>query len=52
MNRLLLKQKQAVRYVANAKYNAYVDPLLEMYDLLKLEDITAIPGYENTKQCI
>ena len=42
MNRLLLKQKQAVRYVANAKYNAHVDPLLEKYDLLKLEDILLV----------
>ena len=30
MNRLLQKkQKKAVRYVADAKYNAYFDPLLE-----------------------
>ena len=42
MNRLLLKQKQSVRYVANAKYNAHVDPLLEKLDLLKLEDIMTV----------
>ncbi len=32
MNRLLLKQKQALRYVADAKYNAHV----------KLEDILLV----------
>ena len=31
MNRLLQKQKKAVRYVADAKYNAYFDPLLKIF---------------------
>ena len=38
MKRLKLKHKQAIRNVANAKYNSHVDPLLAKLELLNFED--------------
>ena len=38
MKRLVTKQKQAIRNVANAKFNAHVDPLLGTLKILNIED--------------
>ena len=38
MKRLITKQKQAIRNVANAKFNAHVDPLLGTLKILNVED--------------
>jgi hypothetical protein len=38
LNRLKIKHKQAIRNVANASYNAHVDPLLGSLGLLNFED--------------
>ena len=38
MKRLKVKHKQAIRNVANAKYNSHVDPLLAKLELLNFED--------------
>ena len=35
MKRLVTKQKQAIRNVANAKLIAYVDPILDIEDTIK-----------------
>ena len=38
MKRLKTKQKQAIRNVANASYNAHVDPLLNNLEILNFDD--------------
>ena len=38
MKRLVTKQKQAIRNVANAKFNANVDPLLGTLKILNVGD--------------
>ena len=38
MKRLITKRKQAIRNVANAKFNAHVDPLLGTLKILNVED--------------
>ena len=38
IKRLITKQKQAIRNVANAKFNAHVDPLLGTLNILNFDD--------------